>query len=454
VRKITFPILRLEDLLNENLIKTKLNREFEEAVIFLSKIYGLLYERREHVRPEKRFVVTSSMSLKLAQDTYIPVFPQEVEDLRKLYPEVDEYLKTLDFVHEDFIKAVGVEALEWLGVRRVTLKELVEKFILKQISTENPPPKASDLLIATALVKKAGVKVPSEIWVLTRSGTVERSSRVWFPLEIFRGLEDVLELLDIKLLDIDSYIKYDPDVEGWTRFFSTVVKGLQLYQSYYGSCFIQSYVHELIDRIRSLLERESMDINVKLVGLLKRLCNLMPSDCLNKITPITVKLLTDEDKFTYSNQLYLHDDYMPEEKWSQWRSKGFPIGPFVSLKYIENPADPNEVIAWRGFFTRVLGVRERVENEVIEKFAEWFVSEKLKERGLSIVKCGGTCDLEVNYGENIICVEVKGSRKVLKELEIELRTERVKEFKERYWLIVVESIPNEPKAWLLKTPWN
>jgi len=451
------PVLDLKDLLSESLIKAKLSRDPSEAISFLGKVYKLAYKRSTPIPPEKRYAITSSRELKLAFAAYLPRLSLEVEDLRRRFPEIDEYLKTLDLVHEGLVNIAGTEVLKWLGVRDVDLKELVEKVILKQISVESPAPRVNKLLAATALVKKSGVKATSPILVLTKSGAIRRSNEVWYPVKLFEGLEDAMRALDVEMLDIDSYIKYDPDTESWRSFFTDVVRGLRLYdvkRTYYGTyCIVYDYVYDLIDKIRGLLEEVQADINVKLVRLLKRLYDSLRRDCSREIDggPHTLRLVRDDGGFALSNECLLHDAYGPKERWSQWRERGFPVGPFVSPKYLENPSDPEEIASWREFFTRILGVMEEAGREVIERFAEWFAERKLMERSYRVVGRGDECDLRIDVEGEVVCVEVKGRRGKLREIEVGLPV-RTLRFGERYWLVVVEGIPNDPRAWLLRNP--
>jgi len=460
--KDVVPILDLKDLLSENLIKAKLSRNPSEAISFLGEIYKLAYKRSAPMPPdiplEKRYVVTSSGELKPAFAVYLPRLPPEVEDLRRRFPEIDEYLKTLDLVHEGLVGIAGTEVLKWLGVGDVDLKELVEKTILKQISVKSPAPGVDKLLAATALVKKSGVKVISPIWVLTRNGAARRSDEVWYPVKLFEDLEDAMRLLDVEMLDIDGYIKYDPDTESWRIFFTDVIRGLRLYDvkhTYYGThCIVYDYVYDLIDRIKKLLEKVQVDVNVKLVRLLKRLYDSLRRNCSKEIEsrgPRTVRLVRDDEEFALSDECFLHDAYGPKERWSQWRERGFPVGPFVSPKYLENLSDRKEITSWREFLTKMLGVKEEAGKEVVEKFAEWFAERKFMERGYRVVSKGDECDLRIDVGGEVVCVEVKGRREELREIEVELPA-RALRFGEKYWLVIVEDIPNDPKAWLLRNP--
>jgi hypothetical protein len=444
------PRLTLVDLLNENLARVMMSRGLEKAITFLSKVYELAYRKSIWIPPDRRFIVTSSGELRLASNVYIPRIPQHIIEISKDFPEVKSYLRSLDFVHEEMIKLVGEDILKWLGVKEISLREIAENIILKQISVENPPPDKDRLLVATLLCKQAGLIVSKPIWVLTMDKDVEESNNVWSP-ELFAGFEDVASLLNIKLLDIDAYTKYDGDVKGWGRFFEEVVRGYVLYKCYYYSsqCHLHEYVWNLINKIREILEKASTDSNIKLVRFLHRLWRHSLSAQWNKIR---VKLITDEDSFAYSDQLLLHDDYGASEQWFKWKAMGFPML-FVSSKYLEKSEDTTY---WSKFLVEVLGVRNSVGSEVVERFAEWFVERKLSEKGYRIVSSkGGECDFNVDRGGEVMCVEVKGRSKSIDKLEVELtenETALAQELKDKHLLVVVESIPNNPRAWILKNP--
>jgi hypothetical protein len=445
--------LTLVDLLNKNLLKVMMGRDLEKAIAFLSKVYELTYRRGIQIPPDKRFVVTLSGELKLANDVYIPRIPQHIIEISRKFPEVEAYLKSLDFIHEEMIRLTGEEVLKWLGVREVNLREIAEKIILKQISIVNPPPDKERLLVATLLIKQAGL-VPSEpIWVLTKDEIIEKSDNVWNP-ELFVGFEDSEKLLDIKLLNINAYTKYDNDVEDWRKFFEKVVKGYgSLYECvYYYSgkqCYLHSYIRDLISKVKEVLENASVDDNIKLVKFLYRLWRYTSPARWDKIR---VKLITDEDDFAYSDQLLLHDVYGADEQWFKWKVIGFPIGPFVSLKYLEKTEDAFHL---RKFLVEILGVKDSVSIEVVEEFAEWFIERKLSEKGYRVVSKYSECDFKVDVGGEIVCIEVKGRRKNINELDIELTKNEVNialKLKDKYWLAVIESIPNNPRIWILKDP--
>ena len=447
--------VKLVDLLDEKLIKAKLEKGTKEALIFLCEVYRKARKAQEKGRElslDKKFVLTVK-GVELAHNAYLPKFPPEVEDLRKKFLSVDEYLKTLSFVREDFAECIGPETLKWLEVKEVTLRELVEKIMLKEISIEAQCPEKDKLLAITLLAKKSGVELEKPVWVVTIDGGVEKSSEVYYPLRElreFESYEEVMKLLGLKVLDISVYLKYEEDEEGWKRFFSRAIKGAELCSRYY-TYFVPSpdYV-DVVERIKGALEKSSIEENFKLVRFLKRLWEAGLKTCLGQLKPI--KLVTDDDRLMNSDECLLHDDYGPEERWVRWRNEGFMIGPFVSPKYLE---DPSKISSWREFF-KTLGVKESVGREIVEKFTEWFVEKKLRERGYEILRRGGDgYDIlaRSREGEEVY-VEVKG-RKEIGEGDIKLtenESRHARERKDRYWLVLVEKIPNDPKAWLLKDP--
>jgi len=437
--RFSIQTLTLKDLLSESLIKAKASEDLKKALVFLHRVYDLALKKGEYISYDRCFVITSSGGIKLADKTYIPELPRQISDLREKFPEIDSYLKSLDFVHEEMIKLLGTESLKRLGVKEISLREVAEKVILSSIVVGNPPLEKERLLAATVLVKQALGSAEERIWVLTRDGAISKSDDVWNP-EIFRGFEDIAQLLGIKLLDMDAYVKYDNDVSGWTKFFSTVVRGYKL-------CRSRDY-DELINKVKEIAGRTSVDDNVRLIRFLKRVHDALQPNCWGKAE---LRIVTDEDSFADSGQVLLHDIYDPQERWYQWKSKGFSIGPFTSPKYIEDPA---EALSWREFFTKVLGVRASASDEIVGRFAEWFVETKFREMGYRVSRGGDGYDFIVNIGGESVYVEVKGRRSA-KEIDVELSEQETKSAMshgERYWLIVVEDIPNNPRAWVLKDP--
>jgi hypothetical protein len=212
--------LTLIDLLDEKLINALAEKDLEKAIKFLNKLYEVAYRKNLEIPLNRRFVITSFGRIRLAKNVYIPKIHQKILEICKKFPEIDEYIKSLEFLNEKMI--ANEEILKWIGIKEIDLKELVEKIVLKQIIAKNNAPDKEKLLFATYLVKQANIDFCEPIWVLTKDGRIESSSNVWNP-EIFN--ENVAKLLGIKLLDIDAYVKCDNDVEGWKRFFRKIVKG-------------------------------------------------------------------------------------------------------------------------------------------------------------------------------------------------------------------------------------
>jgi hypothetical protein len=240
-----------------------------------------------------------------------------------------------------------------------------------------------ELLAISLLAKVSGVVLEKPVWVVTVDGGVEKSSEVYYPVKGVRSLEsyrEIMKELGFKVLDIDTYLNYDADEEGWRKFFSKTVKGTEFIDwiSYGG--FLRRVPHqdylEIFRRAKKVLENSSIEDNIRLVRFLKGLYDLgfktyLEETHWKELAPL--KLVTDEGILADSDRCLLHDEYGPREKWAKWRDEGFPVGPFVSPKYID---DPSKVSSWRDFF-RNLGVREEAGAELVERFAEWFVEREL-----------------------------------------------------------------------------
>jgi|GEM_PF-5337659 hypothetical protein len=108
--------------------------------------------------------------------------------------------------------------------------------------------------------------------------------------------------------------------------------------------------------------------------------------------------------------------------------------------------------SWRDFF-RYLRVREEAGTELVDRFAEWFVERKLASRGYRVVSKGEEgCDIRAVKGGEEVYVEVKGRRsEEPDDVKLtELESQVAHKYRERYWLVVVIGIPNNPRALVLR----
>ncbi|MEM4620833.1 MAG: hypothetical protein QW607_11555, partial [Desulfurococcaceae archaeon] len=224
--------LRAEDLLNENLIKAKLEESLERSLNFLRKVYEKFYKKGLVPKDEnKRYIITKAGDIVRAKDAYIGEIPNEVTELSNQYPEIKEFLQRLNYVHDYLLETLGVQFLKLLGVKTVDFKEICNKVFLPKI-TSNEPPDKKELLTISTILKKAGVNPTGDIWVVARGGEVKRSSEVYYPREFLKPLE-FLERLGFKFLDIDEYVRYGSK-EDWEKFFQSVfIKGKTLYSDCY-----------------------------------------------------------------------------------------------------------------------------------------------------------------------------------------------------------------------------
>lgn len=445
--------LDLVKLLKKDFITIKLSEDFNRALELLAKIYKTACRRKLYVPDSERLVVTASKEVKLASDVFLCKLPPNVEELRERLPEVDAYLNALDFVNERLAAALGDEVLKWLGVKEVSLREVCEKTLLPKISAEAFQPRTGELLAITAIVKKSGVLPDRPIWVVAMNGAIKRSNDLYYPLQHFREIDNYVEVfrkINIEFLNISRYIDYDDDEGGWKEFFSSAkVKGFKGCEWVYGYHMHDDY-KTIIHNIRKLLEVSSEDDNKQYMRMLKHLYESELSPCWGE--PLTMKVITDEGLVMDSTQCLLHDAYNPEEKWAKWKDRGFRLCPFITPGYIED-SGPESISAWREFLMRALGVRSKASSEDVERFALWFAESKLRDMGYTIEGRGGEgYDLIVRRGDETVYVEVKG-RKELNDIELSQReTEMAHEYGNRYWLIVVENVSNDPKAYLIRNP--
>lgn len=443
--------LDLARILDRRLIEARRRDGLDAVLKLLTEVYRLAYERRAilHEKP----VVTSSGEVKQVSEVFLCELPSEVEDLKSKFPEVDEYLRALDFVHERMVEALGVEVLKWLGVREVDLREICEKKLLPKIYVDQPQPTEDVLLTVSAIAKKSGALPKRRIWVVTTEGGIRRSDEVYYPAEVVKNIHDyvdVFERLDINFLDMEKYERYDAD---WREFFKEAgVKGTDLcrFDTYFKRWHVHFDYVDLIYRVKKLLE-ESRDRseNVKYVRVLKNLYEALRWCWEERKVP--VKALADDGSFVDSDQCFMHDDYGPKEKWAKWRDEGFDMGPFVTREYVSHADD---VQTWREFLTKVLGVKEEVSgSEPVEDFAVWFAERRLRSKGYEVVrpKTEGY-DLLAKRGDETVYVEVKGRRRLGDVKLTEKESELARRYRDRYWLVVVADIPNDPKAYLIRDP--
>ena len=156
--------------------------------------------------------------------------------------------------------------------------------------------------------------------------------------------------LSARYLTLIKYLSYDADEEGWRSFFSKVVKGAEFvewfqYGDYYHRAPHRDY-WEIFIRIKKALETSPIEDYIGLIRFLKGLYDLGFKTYLKEThwkSLVQLKLVTDEGILADLDRGSLHDEYDPKEKWARWRDEGFPVGPFISHKYID---DPSKVSSW------------------------------------------------------------------------------------------------------------
>ncbi|MEM4911166.1 MAG: DUF3883 domain-containing protein [Desulfurococcaceae archaeon] len=438
--------LKSVDLLNEKLIRVRLERDLNEAINFLSKVYKKINVPDDD---DKRYIITKAGNIVTAKNAYIGMIPEEVIKLSEQYPEIKEFLQNLNYVHDRLLQTLGLEFLKKLGVKEVSFEEVCNKVLLPKIIGDTPPDK-EELLRISAILKKTRIYPEGNIWVVARGGEVKRSSEVYYPYELFKPLE-FLEKLGFKFLDIDEYVRYGSK-EDWEKFFLLVsMKGKTIYS---GDYLHKDYQDIILQISNTLYRSTDKDELIKGTRLLKRLCmtlNVNPQIFKIIIKGITVNVLTDQG-VRKSTEAFLHSSYKPEQGWMEWKDF-YRVGPFVSDEYI----DDGDIDGWRKFFIDYLGVRKEATPEQVEEFAEKYVEYKLQERGYKILaRHGEGFDYEVEGDDGSILIEVKGKTKTIHDIDnIALtgaQTEKAYKFRGKYWIAVVTNIPNNPTLYIIKDP--
>ncbi|MGC8988227.1 DUF3883 domain-containing protein [Infirmifilum sp.] len=446
--------MSLEDLLNRRLLENKAKSDLGKALEYLRKTYELIRRHNHPLPPEEyRLVITRGGAIKRAKDTYIAKIPDEVSRLMERFPEIREYIDRLDFVHDELARYLGTDYLKQLGVKEVVFTDVCREVLLPRIYVKEgaTPPNKEELLLITTICKY--YVIPERpVWVLTLGGHVRPSNEVYYPDPRYLPPERFGKL-GIEFVDLREYLKQDPVEDKLRAFFELAgVKGLKRCEYYGGYSDPPLAPHpdykELVAKLLDLINNSGKDENVEYIRMLKQLYEVL-KPCWGKQI-LRVKVLSDQGQLVDSTECLLHDEYAAEEKWTKWRDQGFEVGPFVSPSYND---DPRNVASWRDFFVRVLGVKDKAPSETVERFALWFAEKKLKERGYEVyAREGKGYDLLVKRGDEVVYVEVKGRSR---EGEVELTEKEVKtahNYGDRYWLVVVYNIPNDPKAYLVKNP--
>ncbi|MEM2047800.1 MAG: DUF3883 domain-containing protein, partial [Candidatus Jordarchaeales archaeon] len=437
--------LRAEDLLNKDLIRVKLEGDLERSINLLSKVYKKVNVPHDD---EKRYIITKAGNIVTARDAYIGKIPEDVIELSKQYPEIEEFLQKLNYVHDHLLETLGIEFLKSLGVKEVGFQEVCNRVLLPKITADKPPDK-EELLTISAILMRAGIKPAENIWVVVQKGEMRRSSEVYYPHEYFKPLE-LLEKLGFKFLDMDEYARFGGEAEWWKFFESAPIKGKTPSRwTYYSGYQLSSDYQDLIERIVGILSSsKDKDGLITYTRLLKRLYMKLKDYLKEKQI---VNVLTDEG-VRKSDEAFLHSRYLPREDWMKWK-EFYGVGPFVSDEYI----DDDDIQGWREFFVSLLNVKEEATSEQVERFAERYLERKLREKGYKILtEHGEGFDYEVEKENTTILIEVKGRKKTIDGLDditlTDAETKKALECKGKYWVAVLTNIPNDPTLYVVKDP--
>lgn len=502
--------LTLEKLNNIELIRKKIKEG--KVVDFLAKLYTSIVELYSSMqRPLPTiYTIDENYNIVLAHETYFKTLPRDVIELTSKYPEAGRLLRSMyRFIHPELEEKVGRDVLRLFGVKETNFDRFYKDVVSPKL-TDQQPPSREEALYLTALLRKREElcnKRDNNIWVLTKNGFLERSHKVWLPVE-----DILLEKLGLPVLDLDSYVSIDGDRERWLRWFESCVDIVKLYSP------DVKFAHIAVDLIGSILRRlkESNEEEIReVIPLLKHVINTLKTKGeiiknsylilfpyglgieLSKLIDeeVNAKKLylytlilryaweADKQAFNeqlcvksdrryrglkvlttsgimYSTNIFFPQEYKPSVNWSEWKGKlkdeGFEIGPFLSNAYLE--LDP-EVDKWREFF-KCFGVidddlsviEESIRNEFVKNFAIAYVKRVLKKNGFQVYDIPREgCDLRV-VKDKEYCVEVKG-RSILSDVELtETETAKALDEGDQYILAVVANIPINPVIYILRNP--
>lgn len=441
---LTVKQIPLEKLHNKELIEKKLKEG--KGIDFLAELYHEAYKRNRFYSIyyyDGWFIIDKELKIRFARETYFSSIPKEVEELLEEVPEAKEVLGEYKFVHPE-LEAKIKDLLEKAGVKNISYREICEKVVIPKVSILSPKPTSDDakkkLKVWTYMLKKGGIYLSSEIWVLDRSGEARRSSEIFLPIGDKKKIEEY-EKAGIKFVDLEAYISVDKEQDKekakkeWINFFNSInIKSPKE---------DNRSIEIVLRRIRKdapKLGKEDLLICTK---VLKELCEAFPY--IGELQPIQV--LTDKEEIEISENVYFSSKYEPEQDWQ--RQNLVDVGRFLSDKYLEE----GDIKGWKEFFRKVR-VREKAPSEAVEKYAIAFVSNKLRELGYSNIKLS-------QNGHDFVCskdgieyyIEVKGRTGDIEDIKLEkseVKTAIKK--KSTYILMVVFGIPNQPKLCMITNP--
>jgi hypothetical protein len=174
-----------------------------------------------------------------------------------------------------------------------------------------------------------------------------------------------------------------------------------------------------------------------------------------------IHVVTQSGSIKPARQVFFSSKYNPKWDWETNRQY-VPALDFLSEEYLGGTTDFGESQSWYEFF-KSAGVQDDKPDGIVQEFAEnYSVSEDIRDRFEAEPKPVGKhkigapgYDFEIEKkGEPPIGIEVKG---LTEDRDIELpsnETETAKQYKERYYLYIVSSIPKNPELHIVKNPFE
>jgi len=439
-------ILNVDDINNENFIKTKI--EEGKGVEFLTLFYSVykkaMERRYAHYRREQReefiksdlgklLVIDRSGNVRTQDDVWIEPDLKIFDELKKKGIKVNEeqILSEFNLIN----KELWNQAKDYLPkIKKITEDMIVEKCVLPRIKPSSKKPSKDDLLSWTYLLKCHGYNPKEEIWVIDDKGQIRKSSEVF--LSDKYNPTYCLQKYNLPNINFisDKYLELDNDPQGWKEFFkNTSMKG-------YSESDYEDYIRNTILPILTNEEKiKDLDVS-KIINYTRAMveCGFEPEE------PIFV-VLKNGEKEKSDSEVYFPAEYSPKQNWE---NQSIMKLKFVSPEYMEG-----DINIWKEFFRKV-GVKEEASGEMVAEFGKAVVRKKFEADGYTVEPYGGKADLKATKEGITLFIEVRSvsSGDVGDERLDSKKAKFAEEQKDKYYLAKVVNIPDAPYIYLLKNP--
>jgi len=219
---------------NKNFLQEK--TKGSNAVEWFEKLYSKIYKWAKSYASGPYYlwnrgylpvwILTENLEIKGYDEVHFKDIPSEVIELSEKYPEVDEILSSLSFLHPLLERKLSEFFETYLRIKRLNYSKVCEEVFLPKIRTISPPPK-EELIAYTRLIQKSNIFLSGDIWVLTKSGDIRQSSEVFFskeysPEQNWEKNKRYIPGIEFLSIDYIQSLHNIEEINAWRRFFAKV----------------------------------------------------------------------------------------------------------------------------------------------------------------------------------------------------------------------------------------